>query len=134
MKRSRRQLVRERAGHRCEYCRLPQVLVSPLAFHVEHIVPKKHDGTDQVENLALACYFCNLHEGPNLTGIDPRSGRIVPLFHPRQQRWLRHFRWAGPILLGRTATGRATVRVLAINLPHRVRVRQRLLEAGLFSV
>jgi len=108
--------------------------VAALEFHVEHIVPRKHEGTDEIENLALACYFCNLHKGSNLTGIDPHSGRIVSLFHPRQQRWLRHFRWAGPMLVGRTATGRATVRVLAINFPHRVRIRQRLLEAGLFPV
>ncbi len=134
MKPSRRGLVRQRAEYRCEYCRLPQALVSPLCFHVEHIVPKKHDGGDEVENLALACYFCNLHKGSNLTGIDPHSGRIVPLFHPRRQRWPRHFRWDGPMLVGRTATGRATVRVLAINLPHRIRIRQRLMEAGLFPM
>lgn len=132
MKKSRRQLVRERAGHRCEYCHLPQALVAPLAFHVEHVIPKKHDGSDAVGNIALACYFCNLHKGPNLTGIDPRSGQIVSLFHPRRQSWSRHFRWTGALLVGRTATGRATIRVLAINLPHRVRIRQRLIEAGLF--
>jgi HNH endonuclease len=132
MKASLRRLVRERAGRCCEYCRLPQALVAPLAFHVEHIVLKKHDGGDEDGNLSLACYFCNLHKGPNLTGIDPRSGRIIPLFHPRKQSWPSPFRWDGPLLVGRTATGRATVRVLAINLPHRVRIRQRLTEAGLF--
>ena len=29
-------------------------------------------------------------------------------------------------------TGRATVRVFSINLPHRIRIRQRLIDAGLF--
>jgi 5-methylcytosine-specific restriction endonuclease McrA len=133
MKAALRRLVRTRAAHCCEYCRLPEGLVPGLAFHIEHVVPKKHDGPDQADNLALACFWCNLHKGPNLTGIDPRSGRIVTLFHPRRQRWSRHFRWTSPVLVGRTATGRATVRVFAINLPHRIRIRQRLMQAGLFS-
>ncbi len=53
MKASLRRLVCERAGHGCEYCGLPQALVAPLAFHIEHIVPKKHDGSDAAANLAL---------------------------------------------------------------------------------
>ena len=134
MKPSLQNRVRDRAEHRCEYCGLPQAAVPAIAFHVEHILPTKHGGTDAPNNLALACYFCNLHKGPNLTGIDPRSQAIVPLFHPRRHRWTRHYRWAGPVLMGRTATGRATVRVLAVNLPHRVRLRKRLMEAGLFPM
>ncbi|MCY2990266.1 MAG: HNH endonuclease signature motif containing protein [Planctomycetota bacterium] len=132
MKASLRSLVRNRAEHRCEYCQLPEAALPAIAFHVEHIVPRKHGGTDATDNLAQACYFCNLHKGPNLTGIDPSTRTIIPLFHPRQQHWAEHFRWSGPVLIGRTATGRATVQVLAINLPHRVRIRKRLMGAGLF--
>ena len=77
-------LVRERAADRCEYCQLPQS-DSPLAMlQVEHIRPKKHGGTDDPNNLALACVDCNLHKGSNLTGIDPQTGDITQLFHPRQ--------------------------------------------------
>lgn len=129
---SLRRLVNERAEHCCECCGLPQAQVPALAFHVEHIIPRKHDGADTADNLALACYFCNLHKGPNLTGIDPRTGQIVALFHPRRDSWKRHIRWDGSRLVGRTPTGRATVRVLSINLPHRIRIRQRLIDAGLF--
>jgi hypothetical protein len=32
-----RELVRQRAGKRCEYCRLPQH-VDEAKFHIEHIV------------------------------------------------------------------------------------------------
>lgn len=50
-----RRLVRERAGNRCEYCGLHQD-ESPLAvLHVEHIRPRKHGGSDETVNLALAC-------------------------------------------------------------------------------
>jgi hypothetical protein len=134
MKRPQRQLVRERAGHRCEYCRLPLAAVPLMRFHVEHIFAKQHGVNDNPENLALACYHCNLHKGPNLSGIDPASGKIVRLFHPRRQTWHRHFRWNGPVLAGRTPTGRATIGVLAINHPDRIDMRRLLVEAGLFSV
>ena len=44
----------ERAGHRCEYCQLRQD-DSPLALlHVEHILPRFHGGSDDLDNLALA--------------------------------------------------------------------------------
>ena len=35
-----------------------------------------------------------------------------------------HFEYAGPVLAGRTPTGRATIRVLAINDPARVELRR----------
>ena len=76
-----RDLVRRRAANRCEYCLLPQEY-SDLTHHIEHIVAKQHGGTDEVENLALACHRCNLRKGPNLTGIDPTTTTVEPLFHP----------------------------------------------------
>src|ERR1039457_110363 len=74
-----RDLVRRRAGERCEYCRLRQEH-SELIHHVEHIVAKQHGGSEDPDNLALACHRCNLHKGPNLTGIDPRTGRSCLCF------------------------------------------------------
>ena len=76
--------VRERAHHRCEYCRLHQDDSPLAALHVEHIIPRVHGGTDDFENLALACIDCNLHKGTNLTGIDPETNQVTELFHPRR--------------------------------------------------
>lgn len=78
-----RERVRTRAGQRCEYCRLHQRYAPFVSFHIEHIVPRQHGGSDDPSNLALACHRCNLHKGPNLTGIDPESGQVVQLFNPR---------------------------------------------------
>jgi hypothetical protein len=44
--------------------------------------------------------------------------------------WERHFRWNGPYLIGRTAIGRVTVEVLAMNDPLRVAVREELIAEG----
>jgi hypothetical protein len=127
-----RELVRRRAGLRCEYCRLHEDDDPVFAFHVERIVAKQHGGTDSPSNLALACHQDNLHKGPNLTGIDPLRGKLTRLFHPRRHKWSWHFRWDGPRLLGRTAIGRTTVAVLGMNLPHRVALREELIAAGRF--
>ena len=124
-------LVRLRAGKCCEYCQMPQEF-DDLPFQIEHIIAKVHDGTDEPENLALACVPCNLFKGTNLAGIDPRTGKIVRLFHPRIQNWKRHFRWTEAILEGKTSIGRATIRVLRINLPLRVELRQLLVDLKLF--
>ncbi|WP_200836744.1 HNH endonuclease [Rubripirellula obstinata] len=123
MNESTKTIVRERAGHRCEYCQLHQD-DSPLAtLHVEHIIPRKHGGSDEVENLALACIDCNLHKGPNLTGVDPETEEITVLFHPRQDDWDDHFEWQGIQIVGKTPTGRTTVRVLEMNSDEQLGLR-----------
>jgi hypothetical protein len=131
MERSLQGLVRRRAGHRCEYCQMPQSR-DPIPFEVDHIIAENHDGKTISSNLCLCCFACNRHKGPNIAGIDPKSRKIVPLFNPRRHKWLRHFRWDGPLLVGLTPAGRATVRVLKINLDHRVGFRQELIEEGGF--
>jgi hypothetical protein len=124
-----RETVRLRAGDRCEYCLLRQAQ-SRLKHHVEHIIAKQHGGQDDPANLALACHRCNSHKGPNLTGIDPSTGDLVPLFHPRRDDWAEHFEFAGPRIVGLTAIGRATIHVLAMNDERRVERRAELLALG----
>jgi 5-methylcytosine-specific restriction endonuclease McrA len=118
-----RHLVRQRAKHRCEYCQLHQDDSPLAALHIEHIRPIKHGGTDALENLCLACIDCNLHKGTNLTGIDPETDEITPLFHPRKDNWDEHFGWNGTRITGRTAVGRATIRVLDLNGDDRLDLR-----------
>lgn len=118
-----RHLVRQRAKHRCEYCQLHQDDSPLAALHIEHIRPIKHGGTDALENLCLACIDCNLHKGTNLTGIDPETDEITPLFHPRRDNWDEHFFWNSIHIAGRTAVGRATVRVLDLNDDDRLDLR-----------
>jgi hypothetical protein len=129
-RRTFRQLVRERAGRRCEYCHLPDFAAPASAFHVEHVLAKQHGGSDEPQNRCWSCHRCNLHKGPNLSGRDPLTENVVRLFHPRRQSWKRHFEWSGAVLLGRTQTGRATLAVLDINDPQRVQLRQVLLDEG----
>ena len=79
-----RQQIHERAGDCCEYCQMPQQY-DVLPFQVDHIIAEKHDGPTVTDNLALSCYNCNTHKGPNIAGRDPQTGQLTPLFHPREQ-------------------------------------------------
>jgi 5-methylcytosine-specific restriction endonuclease McrA len=115
--------VRERAQNTCEYCHLHQDDSPLAALHIEHIVPKIHGGTDNPDNLALACIDCNLHKGTNLTGIDPQTNEVTELFHPRRQNWEDHFERRGIHLIGKTAVGRTTVRVLSMNSEDQIALR-----------
>ena len=131
MERALEEQVWERAGHRCEYCRVAQEH-DRLPFEIDHIIAKKHRGLTRAGNLCLARFADNNHKGPNLAGIDPRTRKLTPLFNPRRHKWHRHFRWDGPVLVGLTATGRTTIAVLEINLDYRVAFRQGLIEEGVF--
>ena len=114
--------VRARAGERCEYCRIHQRHYV-LTFHVEHIVARQHGGSDDGANLAWACHFCNRYKGPNLAGLDPDTGHLTRLFHPRTDVWTTHFHVQAGRIVGRTPEGRTTVQVLNMNQPERVRTR-----------
>jgi hypothetical protein len=121
-----REQVRRRAADRCEYCRLPTYALVPSAFHIEHITARQHEGSDDLENLALACERCNLYKGPNLTAIDPETGDVVMLFHPRRDTWQGHFAFRRFNVVGLTPIGRATARLLQMNAPTRARLRAKL--------
>jgi len=126
MDESVRDLVRERAGNVCEYCRISQEALPWARFHIEHIRARQHRGTDDPGNLALACRRCNSHKGPNLTSIDPESEELTPLYHPRKNRWNDHFALSGHRIIGLTPTGRVTVALLNMNAPDRVQLRAEL--------
>ena len=120
--------VRERAHYACEYCHVRQVDSPLAALHVEHIIPKVHGGTDDMDNLALACIDCNLHEGTNLTGIDPLTNTLTELFHPRRHDWNEHFVLSGLYVVGTTGIGRTTIRVLKMNSDDQVALRASISE------
>ncbi len=126
-----RERVRAQAKNRCGYCLSPQRLILGW-LEIEHIQPKGNEGTDEEENLWLACRLCNNFKKTQTEGRDPESGLMVPLFNPRKQQWSEHFSWSedGTHILGKTPIGRVTVLALHLNNPIAVTVRQAWIAGG----
>ncbi|MBW4522191.1 MAG: HNH endonuclease [Scytolyngbya sp. HA4215-MV1] len=119
-------LVEERAGDRCEYCLLPTQL-SFFPHEVDHVIPEKHNGKTEADNLALACWRCNRHKGTDLGSFDPETNQFSFLFNPRSQRWLEHFQIQNAQIIGISPEGRTTAFLLQLNTPERIAERQRFL-------
>src|SRR2546427_831274 len=94
---------------------LADCLTRESAERVEHLRALQHGGSDDPANLAFACERCNVFKGPNLSAVDPLTGAVVELFHPRTHAWTEHFRWDGVKIVGVTDIGRATVALLNMN-------------------
>ena len=129
---AQRRFVRARAQGCCEYCRTPADCV-PGSFAIEHIKPKAKGGQTTLRNLALSCPACNGHKFDKLVGCDPLKEKLVRLFNPRRQQWVKHFCWSADStqLIGLTPTGRATVATPQMNQEQMLNLRRLLILAGL---
>jgi hypothetical protein len=119
-----RLFVAQRGQFCCEYC-MSQAKYSPDYFSIEHIIPQIKNGTDAVTNLAYACLACNNHKYVHVEALDPITGLLIPLYHPRLDNWEAHFCWSDDysILTGITPKGRATVDKLKLNRSSLINLR-----------
>ncbi len=123
--------LRKQAKNRCGYCLLPQSL-NPTLLEIEHILPTAKGGTDNEENLWLACRLCNGYKATQTEAIDVETNRTTLLFNPRIQNWDEHFEWNNEYVVGKTNCGRATVQALKLNNDIILPVRKKWIFAGWF--
>jgi hypothetical protein len=92
---------------------------------IDHVVPLARGGSNDPDNLALACPHCNRRKSESVTATDPVLRQQVSLFNPRIDEWSHHFVWSreGLTLIGITSTGRATAMTLEFNRPRLVEIR-----------
>jgi hypothetical protein len=123
--------VMDRAQGRCEYCQ-SQADYATETFAVDHIVPRSRGGTNDLDNLALACSGCNGRKYNKLEAPDPATGELTPLWNPRQQQWEEHFCWSEDYtqIIALTPSGRATLEALQLNRPGLVNMRRALYVIG----
>ncbi len=126
-----RKKVEERAKRLCEYCLSPLEFSSD-PFSVEHIYPISKGGTNDLENLALACQGCNGSKSTKTEGFDAISQTTAQFYNPRQDVWSEHFAWNEDFteLIGKTAKGRVTIKVLKLNRRRVMNLRRILVLAG----
>ena len=123
--------VRQRADSLCEFCHACERW-QYVSFTVDHVMPLSLGGSNDLDNLALACFHCNRRKTNRVTAIDPESNDEVTLFNPRQDQWNEHFMWSIDRLqiVGMSAIGRATVAGLMLNRERVLVIRQSDLEIG----
>jgi hypothetical protein len=133
MSASLRSAVWQRARGFCEYCLLHED-DALLAHEPDHIIATQHGGLTGSKNLALACCVCNRLKGPNIASVDPATGKLVRLFHPRMDAWTDHFRLDGARIEPLTPPGRATTALLRLNSRRRLSERQALRYVGRYPL
>jgi len=123
--------VRAQAQNRCGYCRSLQMYILGI-LEIDHIIRKAIGGSDEEENLWLACSLCNNYKGTQTDAFDQVTQKYVKLFNPRTQQWSQNFAWSEDAteIIGLTACGRATVTALQLNNNIAVSVRRQWVSAG----
>ena len=124
-----RQIVARRANYICEYCLITEE-DGYFRFQVEHIISRKHGGSSGIDNLALACVFCNRHKGSDIASLIPGRDELVRFYNPRTERWRDHFRLNGVVIEPLTEIGEATIRILQMNHDDQILERQVLNRRG----
>lgn len=77
---------------RCIHCQskvsVPLASDEPASGTLEHIIPKNHGGTDEPENLSVACARCNQGKGKRLDKRrrdDPTLTRVIAALQERRR-------------------------------------------------
>ena len=107
-----------------------------MPFDLDLIIPEKHGGTTTPDNVCWSCYLCNGYKGSDIGSIDwDGSGKLTPLFNPRQQDWNEHFHFdtSTAMIEPLTPEGRVTVFLLRLNSGEQVAARRRLMQLGRYS-
>ena len=129
-----REQVRQRAQGQCEYCRKPEAF-SAHSFQVDHIISQKHKGSDEFDNLAWACFRCNVNKGTDIASVDAETGNLIFLFNPRLHVWQQHFAMnlqTGEFI-GISPEGRIAVEILDMNHLDQIEARKILIDAGIWD-
>lgn len=129
--RATRRRVERRANNVCEYCLIAEA-DTYFGCQVEHIISRKHGDSSELDNLALACAFCNNYKGSDIATLIPETDELVRFYHPRTMRWRENFRLNRVFIEPLTPIGEATVRILQMNHDDQIAERQVLSRRGLY--
>lgn len=123
-----RQRVAERAGFKCEYCTIPDSVAYSFYKHqVDHIISLKHRGSNEIDNLAYACFTCNVNKGTDVGSIHDETGTFVGFYNPRTDKWDEHFTVNLYRIETLTHVGWVTAIMLQFNTPERIASRRHIL-------
>jgi len=124
-----RRLISERAGCICKYCLIAEE-DSYYRHEIEHIISIKHGGLSELENLALACVFCNRNKGSDIASVGSSSSGLIRFYNPRTDVWSENFRLDGMVILPLTDIAEVTIRILQMNHEDQILEREVLNKVG----
>jgi HNH endonuclease len=118
-----REFIAKRANFCCEYCHIPEKFLA-TTFHIDHIISQKHGGVADIDNLAYSCQHCNQNKGSDIaTIIEGKKMEFVRFYNPRKDNWGENFELEGGKIIGITAIGKSTSKILGFNQIERVILR-----------
>ena len=98
---------------------------------VDHIISRKHGGSDELDNLAFACVACNRYKGSDIGSLST-GNRFVRFFNPRQDEWRTHFKLVGSEIIALTEFADVTIRIFRVNAEVRQLERAELQSIGTY--
>lgn len=123
-----RRLVEARAEGLCEYCLIHEDDTF-TGCQVDHVVSEKHGGPTELNNLSIACAFCNRAKGTDVGSVTA-AGQFCRFFNPRIDRWSDHFVLNGFRIVPRSDIGEVTASILGFNSLDRLLEREELAQNG----
>ena len=124
--------VSKRANFICEYCHAPESAFN-FPFEIDHFIPLSKNGTDDLDNLVLACRACNAYKAFHNIGLHDNKENLR-LFNPRQDMWNEHFsvNLDSSEIERLTEIGIGTINRLKINNMRQIQSRQIWTQSEIF--
>ena len=96
--------------HRCAYCQTTQANSGQPDGRRPHLA-RDAGGDTAFTTSVLHVVGVTSIKAPKTAAIDPLTGEMTPIFHPRHDRWQGHFAWDESTIYwsGLTQNGRATI-------------------------
>ena len=126
-----RTFIADRADRLCEYCLVHEDDMI-LGCSIDHIISLKHGGSNEKNNLANACIFCNRYKGSDIGSIVWKTQEFVRFYNPPRDHWADHFRLDKTIITPVSSIGEVTARILGLNDRERLMERKLLIDRGLY--
>ncbi len=114
---------------RCVYCQMPDSIVNPQLYGVDHYRPKTlfPEWETRYENLFYCCNPCNSRKGDYWPSVAKLRTHFIP--NPCDHEMFRHLRFRGATVTRRSNAGAIALRLLDLNDPEVVKKRELVIES-----
>ncbi|WP_207064086.1 HNH endonuclease [Motiliproteus sp. SC1-56] len=95
MRKDPRHHIYERDNWTCQYCGRGGIESfedwNEAWLAIDHIMPKKHGGSDEESNLVVACHTCNSVKAAEMCSSIAEAKEIIARKNEGRKRWFQKF-------------------------------------------